>query len=121
MFAPYKVKLWEGKFREPDIIFVKRESLSRLGEAFSLGADLVLEVVSDGGRERDLETKRREYAEAGIPEYWIVDPELERITVLALEEAAYVVHGEFARGMVATSRLLPGFKVDVNEALNPKD
>ena len=55
------------------------------------------------------------------PEYWIVDPELGRITVLALEEAAYVVHGEFARGMVATSRLLPGFKVDVTEALNPKD
>ena len=56
-----------------------------MGEQFSLGADLVIEVVSDQGRPRDLEIKRQEYAQAGIPEYWIVDPQLEQITVLALE------------------------------------
>ena len=116
--APYKVKLWEGKYREPDVIFVKREHLPRMGEQFSLGADLVIEVVSDQGRPRDLEIKRQEYAQAGIPEYWIVDPQLERITVLALEGSSYVVHGEFPKGAKASSKLLEGFNVNVTEVLS---
>ncbi len=118
LVAAYKVKLWEGKYREPDVIFVKAEHLPRMGEQFSLGADLVIEVVSDQGRPRDLEIKRQEYAQAGIPEYWIVDPQLEQITVLVLEGSAYTVHGEYPRGAEATSRLLPGFKVSVTEALS---
>jgi Uma2 family endonuclease len=116
--APYKVKLWEGKFLEPDVIFVKAEHLTRMGEQFSLGADLVIEVVSDQGRPLDLEIKRQEYAQAGIPEYWIVDPRLEQITVLVLEGSTYTVHGEFPRGAAATSRLLHGFQVNVTEALS---
>jgi Uma2 family endonuclease len=120
LVAAYKVKLWEGKYREPDVIFVKEEHLSRLCEQFSLGADLVIEVVSDQGRPRDLEIKRQEYAQAGIPEYWIVDPQLEQITVLALEGSTYAVHGEYPKGAEATSRLLPGFKVNVTEALSVK-
>lgn len=36
LVAAYKVRLWEGKFREPDVIFVKTENLSRMGEQFSL-------------------------------------------------------------------------------------
>src|SRR5436309_255137 len=82
-------------------------------------AYLVMEVVSGGqkDRHRDLVTKRREYARAGIPEYWIVDPQEERITVLRLAGKRYLVQGEFARGATAPSHLLPGFTVDVSEAL----
>ena len=65
-------------------------------------------------------SKREEYVLAGIPEYWIVDPELGHITVLTLEGQAYVVHGEFKRGERATSKLLSGFAVDVTSALAPK-
>ena len=74
-----------------------------------------MEVVSssDDDRSRDLETKREEYAQARIPEYWIVDPEVGQITVLTLDGETYVVHGEFKRGEQATSKLLPGFAVDV--------
>jgi Uma2 family endonuclease len=81
------------------------------------GAELAMEVVSDDDRRRDLETKRFEYARAGISEYWIVDPLKEQITVLKLDGSAYVVHGEFKKGDRATSVLLPGFSVDVAEAL----
>ena len=78
------------------------------------GADLALEVVSADKPERDLVEKRGDYAEAGIPEYWIVNPETETITVLRLEDAAYVEHGVFARGAEAASALLPGFSVSVD-------
>ena len=86
-----EVRLWEGKFREPDIVFIRAEHGSRITEDYFDGADLVMEVVSDSAsdRHRDLVEKRAEYARAGIPEYWIVDPEEGRITVLTLEGTEY--------------------------------
>ena len=111
--APLKVRLWDGKYREPDVVFMLHGHDDRIGEQFWMGADLAVEVVSDDDRRRDLETKRREYAQAGILEYWIVDPKFKTITVLSLEGAAYSEHGVFALGTRATSRLLAGFEVDV--------
>jgi Uma2 family endonuclease len=117
LFAPLRVRLWRGKFREPDLVFMSREHADRIGEDFWIGADLIMEVVSaeDADRRRDLVTKRREYAQAGIPEYWIVDPREGRITVLRLVGKRYVVHGEFPRGTVASSHLLRDLTVDVAE------
>jgi Uma2 family endonuclease len=118
-FAGAKLRLWEEKFRVPDIVFIRAEHRFRITEDYCDGADLVMEVVSGSAsdRHRDLVEKRAEYARAGIPEYWIVDPEEGRIVVLALQGAEYVEHGVFARGQRATSRLLPGFEVDVTAAL----
>ena len=45
---------------------------------------LVVEVIGEDDPERDLVTKRLEYAQAGIPEYWIVDPRTDTIDVLRL-------------------------------------
>jgi Uma2 family endonuclease len=119
LIAAFKVRLWEGKYREPDVLFMKAEHANRMSEEFWDGADLAMEVVSDGDedRRRDLKEKREEYARAAIPEYWIVDPKLGRITVLTLDGSAYAVHGEFSRGEQATSKLLPGFAVNVTALL----
>jgi Uma2 family endonuclease len=120
--APLSVQLWSEKFREPDVVFMLAEHASRITEDYWIGADLVMEVVSGSAsdRRRDLVEKREEYAKARIPEYWIVDPELGQITVLALDGSAYTVHGVFTRGQQATSKLLPGFAVDVTAALAAK-
>src|SRR5438128_9737267 len=114
LFAPLPVRLWPGRFREPDIDYVRRVRIPNL-HGQPQGADLAMEVVSAGteNRMRDLEIKRAEYADAGISEYWIVDPQEQRITVLTLDGQTYRVHGEFVPGMQATSVLLPGFSVDV--------
>lgn len=115
MFAPLKVCLWPGKFREPDVLFMLAANLGRILDEYWQGADLVMEVVSTDNRRHDLETKRLEYARAGISEYWIVDPRPATITVLKLAGDQYVVHGEFAPGERAASALLSGFSVDVAE------
>lgn len=121
LFAPLRVRLWEGKFREPDVLFMLAAHGERIKEEFWEGADLVMEVVSSDDRRRDLDTKRREYAQAHIPEYWIVDPQQSTITVLRLDgDDRYAVHGEFAAGTQATSLLLPGFSVDVRAAFAPR-
>lgn len=121
-FAPLPVRLWESKFREPDIVYLRPERSEYRGQPE--GADLVIEVVSEGeeNRLRDIETKRREYARAGIPEYWIVDPENQRVTVLVLQEAAYREHGVFGLGDSVTSAILPGLTVAVADIFAfPKD
>jgi Uma2 family endonuclease len=122
LVAALPVRLWGEKIREPDVVFMLKGHSDRIGEEFWKGADLVMEVVSGTARDRrrDLVVKRKEYAHARIPEYWIVDPREERITVLRLARKRYAVHGEFGRGTTATSRLLPGFGVDVSAALSGK-
>lgn len=86
---------------------------TRAAGAASGGADLVIEIVSPDRPERDLVDKRRDYAEARIPEYWIVDPRTETLTVLALGGEAYVEHGAFPRGARAASATFDGLTVEV--------
>jgi Uma2 family endonuclease len=113
-----RVQLWSGEFRVPDVVFMLAKNRNRAEEEFWLGADLVMEVVSGSSKDRtrDLVTKKAEYARAGIQEYWIVDPKRKVITVLTLKGKKYEVHGEFKKGMTATSLLLPGYQVDVTAA-----
>lgn len=119
-FAPLRLQLREGKFRGPDLLLLLDAQDPRGQNTYWLGADLVLEVVSSADPERDTVVKRQDYAEGGIPEYWIVHPEEESITVLRLEQAQYVEHGVFRRGETATSVLLEGFAVVVNEVFDAR-
>lgn len=103
-----------GKYREPDLIALLKARDPRRANRFWTGADLALEVVSTDKPERDLVTKRFDYAEGKVPEYWIVNPLNETITVLKLRGRTYVKHGTFRRGQVATSALLAGLSVEVS-------
>jgi Uma2 family endonuclease len=69
LFAPFPMKFWEGKIREPDLLFMRREHAGRRHDAYWEAADLVMEVMSPDDPKRDRDIKRREYAMAGIPEY----------------------------------------------------
>ncbi|MFL5732786.1 MAG: Uma2 family endonuclease [Chloroflexia bacterium] len=117
-FAPLRLRIREGKFREPDLLLVLDAHDTRQQNRFWLGADLVMEVVSSDNPERDTKVKRVDYAEAGIPEYWIVNPEDQTITVLKLEGGTYVEHAVAGRGETAISALLEGFAVGVADVLD---
>ena len=87
--------------REPDLIVHSEESaraLDGLKQALldidSPAPMLVVEVVSPGkpgedNYNRDYIEKRREYAQRGIPEYWIIDPERQVVLVLTLKDTTY--------------------------------
>jgi Uma2 family endonuclease len=105
-FAPLRLRVRPGKYREPDLLLLLDRRDPRNQDAFWLGADLVVEIVSPDDPGRDTEVKRVDYAEAGIPEYWIVDPASETFTVLHLTAAGYQTHGVFRRGDAVTSPLL---------------
>lgn len=114
--APLRIRLKSG--REPEVIFARPEHVPDRRKPV-IGADLVIEVVSGSpsDRHRDFVIKRDDYAGAGIPEYWIVDPDLQQITILVLDEpeAAYNSLGCYRPGDCAASQLIPEFFVDVAE------
>lgn len=111
--APLPVRLWPGKIREPDILFIAREHADRIGEQCFGVPDLVVEVTSPGTWRADRLEKPAEYAQAGVQEYWIVDPEARTIEVFGLREGAYETLGRWGCGETARSRLLAGFQVRV--------
>ncbi len=117
-FAPLRLRIGAARYREPDILFLRSARDPRRQDRFWTGADLVAEVVSPDDPERDRTAKRSEYAAAGIPEYWIVDPPAASVTVLRLEGGVYAEHGRFRRGQTARSALLDGFVADVSAILD---
>ena len=112
-FAALRLRIRSGKFREPDLLLLLDASDPRRGDDYWRGADLVMEVVSPDNPARDLVEKRADYAEAEIPEYWIVNPIDETVTVLGLSDGQYVEHLVFRRGQQARSLCLPEFSVAV--------
>ncbi|MDZ4721829.1 MAG: Uma2 family endonuclease [Roseiflexaceae bacterium] len=117
-FSPLRLYIEPDRYREPDILLVVDKHDPRRADRYWSGADLVVEIVSPDNPERDWVQKRADYARAGIPEYWIVDPQQERIAVLRLDGDVYAEHGLFTRGEIATSVLLPDLRVDVTAALD---
>lgn len=117
-FAILRLRIRKGKFREPDLLLVKDSKDPRRKNRYWTGADLALEVVSKDKPELDLVDKRGDYAEGRIPEYWIVNPQTDTIAVLRLEGESYVEHGVFGRGDTATSVILPGFAVNVDQTFS---
>ena len=119
LFAPLRVRLWAGKYREPDIVFMLADHASRVKKKFWEGADLVVEVVSEDAESEkcDWQDKRAEYERAGIPEYWLVDPQKNVVTIFTLKQGRYVVHAEGRAGQNISSALLPGLDIDVNAVL----
>ncbi len=114
-FAPLPVRLWPGKLREPDLVFMAAAHQDRIAEPYWGVPDLVMEVVSPGTRRLDEVRKVKEYAEAGIPEYWVVDPERETIAVHVLVGGAFEGRVRATKGQIINSETLPGFQVAVDE------
>lgn len=116
--APLRLRLEGGKFREPDLLLLMSADDPRRHNQYWEGADLVIEVVSPDDPNRDIVEKRREYAESGIPEYWIINPKSSTITVLQLAGDTYEEYGVFNRGDVMASPMLSAFHIAVDDVLN---
>lgn len=115
LVAPLPVRLWPGKIREPDIFFIAKAHADRIGEQICGGPDLVVEVTSPSTLKADRMEKFHEYARAGVHEYWLVDPQARTIEVYTLQQGAYLLRGKWEAGETASSGLVAGFAVEVDE------
>ena len=94
---------------EPDLAFVKKERIDRLQETYVDGPpDLAIEIVSPESAERDYKQKRKLYEGAGVAEYWIIDEELEKVTLLRLDTKGKYREVAPKKGILR-SAVLPGF------------
>ena len=121
--APLPIRLFHDTIREPDVMYFAPGSEPADPRSYPTKVDLAMEVVSEGAeaRRRDYEDKRRDYARAGISEYWIVDPDDRKIVVLVLQNGTYQTHGEFTIRDIATGLLIPDLKIDVAEIMKLGD
>jgi Uma2 family endonuclease len=118
--APFDVILPEGIATpvEPDMLFIRKDDLPDWNaKNFEGVPDLIVEILSPSSRAYDRKIKLAAYRDAGVPEFWLVDPRLREVVVYGFGEDGkrYV---EVDRGGVedeVKSRVLPGFGVKVGE------
>jgi Uma2 family endonuclease len=112
--GPFQMKLGRSG-REPDVLFVAQAHLDRFRPTYLDGpADLVIEVVSPESAGRDRGDKFYEYREAGIPEYWLIDPQLQQAEFYQLDAAGRYQNIAPDAAGVYCSRVLPGFWLRVD-------
>jgi Uma2 family endonuclease len=114
--APFDVVLSRHDVVQPDIILVATPDSGIVTEANLQGPPtLVVEVVSDPRTDRV--RKRALYARYGVPEYWIVDPDADRVEVYLLEGSSYPKPSIIEPGEVLASPSLPQLSIDITGLL----
>jgi len=111
--APYVMRAIPGESgREPDAMFIATEHLSRLGDKYLDGpADLVLETISEDSVSCDRRDKFREYEEAGVREYWVIDarPRRKRADFYVRDASGHFRLTPVSDDSRYESTVLPGF------------
>ncbi len=110
--------------RKPDVMVMQPEHLEVARQAVLIDMVpplFVAEVVSPGGEntanyKRDYVWKRQQYAELGIPEYWIIDPHREKVTTLVLTDSGYEETAYAGRQQIK-SQVFPSLAVTADDLL----
>ena len=114
LLAPMDVVLSAQDVVQPDLLFVAEDRLRIITEDNIQGPpDLVVEVISEGSRNRDAITKRGLYERHGVRFYWRVDPEEATVRVFALKDGAYGEPATLKAGQQVRCALFPDITQDV--------
>ncbi|HZN40701.1 MAG TPA: Uma2 family endonuclease [Planctomycetota bacterium] len=98
--APLDVHLGPGTVVQPDLVVLRPENRSIIGDKKLTGVpDLLIEILSPSNRSYDRRTKRDRYERAGVREFWLVDPDAHLIEQLVLR------HGTYTAPIIATDRI----------------
>jgi Uma2 family endonuclease len=110
LFGPeFIVRLRSGLRRVPDLLYVASENAHRVRETVLEGPpDAVWEIISPDSERRDWQEKVPEYQDAGIREYWIVNPYVKTVWLLRLNAEGKYENIEAEDGKLASS-VIPGF------------
>jgi len=109
--APLDVRLSHDTAVQPDLIFVSNARANIIRENYIDGApDLVVEILSPSTAAHDRATKLALYAEAGVPEVWLLDPNAKTVEVLKLQGKKYLMDAALAGDQKLTSPF-PGWEL----------
>jgi Uma2 family endonuclease len=96
---------------QPDLVYVGAERAGIVKDRVEGAPDLVVEILSPGTARRDLGEKLKLYAEAGVAEYWIVDPAGRTFEFLDNRDGAFLLR--LPEQGVYRSAAVPGLELDV--------
>lgn len=99
---------------EPDLAFVRKDRLHLVneGRGYMDGPpDLAVEIVSPDSVDRDYEDKRQRYEEAGVREYWVINPMEQAALFLILTDDGFAE--TLPDHHIFQSEVLPGLALDV--------
>ena len=114
--APLDVVFPDREVYQPDILFVSNERKGIITEANIQGApDLVVEILSPSTQRHDRGHKQDVYAERGVREYWIVDPDARILEVLSAGANGWTPTATFSAEDALASPLLPGLSIDLGQ------
>jgi len=120
--APTDVFFSDTNVVEPDVLYVSPENMARVEEKLVRSAPVVVvEVSSPSTRRLELVRKRELYERFGVPEYWYVDLDADRVEVYRLEAASFGRPTILTRAERLRSPLIPGWSIEVNELLGPAE
>lgn len=108
LFSPADVVLTKNRVVQPDVLFISKARLGIVKNYIAGVPDLAMEVISEASWQRDRIQKKALYEQFGLPEYWIIDPDIETIEVFALIKGVYQLHSRAVGSQIAKSRLLAG-------------
>ncbi len=112
------VRTAKNKSRIPDLVILSETQCQEIREMSTAVLEspplLAVEIVSPNNADDDYRYKRSEYAVREIPEYWIIDPEAKKVSILLLVSGFYEVT-EFTEEQAIKSSLFPELKLTVNQ------
>ena len=109
--APLDVIFSKYDVVEPDLMYLSKERAAEVARDWIHGPpELVIEIASPSTRKRDETIKRRLYERWGVSEYWVVDPEVERVRIYRRAGQSFARAEELASeaNEALTTPLLPG-------------
>ena len=110
--APTDLLLAHTSVVVPDLVIVGAARATIITRRALEGPpDVVVEILSPSSIDRDRYIKRKLYERFSIPEYWIVDPDEERITVHRLDQGKYGIRADYARATVLECPEFPTLQV----------
>ncbi len=116
LLAPFDVILGVRSVLQPDLHFVRGENAGVLTPRNARGApDIVVEVLSQSTRRKDVVRKARIYADAGVPWYWVVDPDVDRIEFLRRRDAGYELVVRAERPEIAEPPAYPSLRIPLDD------
>jgi Uma2 family endonuclease len=113
LVSPIDVVFAAHSIVQPDLVYISRERSSMIRERVEGPPDLVVEVLSPTSGPRDLGEKLKLYAEAGVGEYWIVDPAARTFEFLLHRGGVFLV--KLPEEGVYRSEVVAGLELDLEE------
>lgn len=119
----YKIRITNKRGVMPDAQFFRRGNDVAIKQEKGLVEgvpDLVVEIMSPSSRRYDRVKKLGWYAERGVPEYWIIDPEAQTIEQLVLREGRYAIEKSASGDETFEPATFPGLAVPLAELWEPR-